>query len=682
MAQNGLPLSHQTLMQHQNTPLPVFEGISFPSDANLTDRQAFDQPTENAGYQSAAIAPSAYSTQPHQVYPSSISSSHTIHPTMSQKQPQMLSTSDSTFTASRDLASAPSNLSQPVNDIHVQTSNFPSANQSETSTSPWAMSDQQRDLYLRVFAQADKNGDGFISIVEAQQFFGMSGLAPAILGQVWRLSDVDGDGSLNQAEFAIAMHLSFGAKNNLRLPATLPEVLDYRKSGSIALVATSGTLSLPVPDSDPFAGLEGDEPSSVEPPLTLGVATQNAQSPTKAPKSPMSKSPRLTSPIRSLQVSSSPMPGIPPSSPMTPITPRLSRQLSGISGRGSQMGQGGMMVGQLRRMSSGVPIQHISQMAGQMTPMGTQLPINNQQARINALTQSAPAVDAAAVMQASIDATRAQAEAQKRAIQEAAARQAAQLAYQQELQAWRSQTEELLIQQEQLKRELARYSKRAQAVNAEILAAERELAEVEKESSSVQAELEKHNSELKQIEQEQEEKNTAIKELDEHKRLEEARREELKLRADDGSTALEKEQAALDQINEDIESVKVMQEHVLSEISSNKKKLEQADKDCEMRVAQLDSLKTDVQNILELQANHLSALESRRAQQSRLRREELELVEVLAGVRKELHSLNGEAEELATAITRLMAQARGQNGQTKRKKKKKTGRLCLEIVVE
>lgn len=58
-----------------------------------------------------------------------------------------------------------------------------------------------------------------------RDFFLQSGLSPSILGQIWQVADVDGDGCLNAVEFSVAMHLVYLALEGIQPPLTLPPPL-------------------------------------------------------------------------------------------------------------------------------------------------------------------------------------------------------------------------------------------------------------------------------------------------------------------------------------------------------------------------------------------------------------------------------------------------------------------------
>ena len=57
----------------------------------------------------------------------------------------------------------------------------------------WEITKEDKKSYAVHFATADEDGDGYVDGAEAQKFFSLSGLEPALLGQIWILSDRDQD---------------------------------------------------------------------------------------------------------------------------------------------------------------------------------------------------------------------------------------------------------------------------------------------------------------------------------------------------------------------------------------------------------------------------------------------------------------------------------------------------------
>jgi len=103
---------------------------------------------------------------------------------------------------------------------------------SSSSSSDFVLSDEERAQYIHYFDTADVDQDGVVSGKEAQAFFSKTTLHSSILSAISTLSDIDGDGTLNKEEFAVAMFFSVRARRNVLLPMTLPDSLDYRKHGA------------------------------------------------------------------------------------------------------------------------------------------------------------------------------------------------------------------------------------------------------------------------------------------------------------------------------------------------------------------------------------------------------------------------------------------------------------------
>ncbi|XP_070491973.1 intersectin-1 isoform X2 [Chironomus tepperi] len=67
--------------------------------------------------------------------------------------------------------------------------------------------------------------NGFVTGVQAKDFFLKSGLSPLILGQIWALADTDADGKMNIIEFSIACKLISSKLRNVDVPKQLPPTL-------------------------------------------------------------------------------------------------------------------------------------------------------------------------------------------------------------------------------------------------------------------------------------------------------------------------------------------------------------------------------------------------------------------------------------------------------------------------
>ncbi|KAK4198877.1 hypothetical protein QBC40DRAFT_307913 [Triangularia verruculosa] len=66
---------------------------------------------------------------------------------------------------------------------------------------------EDRARFDEVFDRLDAGGTGVISGEQASLFLNNSKLSADVLGWIWELADIDGDGYLDKDEFAMAMHL-------------------------------------------------------------------------------------------------------------------------------------------------------------------------------------------------------------------------------------------------------------------------------------------------------------------------------------------------------------------------------------------------------------------------------------------------------------------------------------------
>ena len=101
---------------------------------------------------------------------------------------------------------------------------FNSPAQSLQTGDGWAIDKSEREKYYAYFSKLDVQNRGHISGEQAVLFFSDSRLSEEVLASIWDLADVNSDGQLNQAEFAVAMHLirQQRTKGAPPLPATLP----------------------------------------------------------------------------------------------------------------------------------------------------------------------------------------------------------------------------------------------------------------------------------------------------------------------------------------------------------------------------------------------------------------------------------------------------------------------------
>ncbi|CAM9595183.1 unnamed protein product [Pylaiella littoralis] len=106
------------------------------------------------------------------------------------------------------------------------TSSSFSAPSEEENLDPFSMSAKARARYQAVFRNVDAAGTGSLGGKQVLELCLKSGLDKAILATIWRLSDLDEDGSLTAEEFGIAFHLIFCAtQRKLEVPDELPSSL-------------------------------------------------------------------------------------------------------------------------------------------------------------------------------------------------------------------------------------------------------------------------------------------------------------------------------------------------------------------------------------------------------------------------------------------------------------------------
>ena len=85
----------------------------------------------------------------------------------------------------------------------------------------WAISTDDKARYDEIFASLNPT-NGLVSGMAVRPVLERSNLPVDVLRQVWNLSDIDRDGSLDPDEFAVAMHLARESTNGKPTPQTLP----------------------------------------------------------------------------------------------------------------------------------------------------------------------------------------------------------------------------------------------------------------------------------------------------------------------------------------------------------------------------------------------------------------------------------------------------------------------------
>jgi hypothetical protein len=88
----------------------------------------------------------------------------------------------------------------------------------------WIINSINKENYNKIF-YSQKDSSGYITGTIAKSLFFQTNLPQNQLAHIWRLSDVDKDGKLNQEEFLIAMHLINAAVRGIKLPNSLPSTL-------------------------------------------------------------------------------------------------------------------------------------------------------------------------------------------------------------------------------------------------------------------------------------------------------------------------------------------------------------------------------------------------------------------------------------------------------------------------
>ncbi|XP_078492454.1 intersectin-1 isoform X1 [Ciona intestinalis] len=97
-------------------------------------------------------------------------------------------------------------------------------------TVQWIITPEERQNYEVQFNKLMPMA-GFLSGDQARNFLLQSNLPPHILGRIWQLADVTGDGKMDKAEFSIAMKLIKLTLQGVELPPTLPQSLIPMQAG-------------------------------------------------------------------------------------------------------------------------------------------------------------------------------------------------------------------------------------------------------------------------------------------------------------------------------------------------------------------------------------------------------------------------------------------------------------------
>eukprot|EP00808_Paulinella_micropora_P016617 g22950.t1 len=226
LAQQGKPLSHQSLMDNKVLPLPVFQEIAPPKTENPGNpggSESLSSSGKGANVGGKAGAPIG----------------GVALPAMGRAAP---------FGG----VSLPG-LSA---DKKTQSSSLSSSASKAPTESIWEMGVTERNKYKSLFPIVDTDRDGFISGKEAATYFRHSGLDNSSLRQLWILADHDKDNKLSEEEFFIAMHLVMVVKKKgANLPSTLPPELDPSRPQKPSMLLSFGD-----PKPEPSLGHPKPEP--------------------------------------------------------------------------------------------------------------------------------------------------------------------------------------------------------------------------------------------------------------------------------------------------------------------------------------------------------------------------------------------------------------------------------------
>ncbi|KAJ3339221.1 Intersectin 1 (SH3 domain protein) [Gonapodya sp. JEL0774] len=103
-----------------------------------------------------------------------------------------------------------------------QSGGYNSPPQTQSQTSRWLITPEEKATFDAVFRAWDSRNTGFISGEVAREIFGQSGLAPNVLARIWELSARSDPARLTSAEFAVAMYLVNKKIQGVDLPSSLP----------------------------------------------------------------------------------------------------------------------------------------------------------------------------------------------------------------------------------------------------------------------------------------------------------------------------------------------------------------------------------------------------------------------------------------------------------------------------
>lgn len=134
------------------------------------------------------------------------------------------------------------------------------------SQSPWEITAQERAFYGQLWEQQETQG-GLLGGQKAAAFLAKSRVDKHTLREIWNLSDMDKDGALTFAEFAVAMHLCICvSKRSLKLPSALPPELSRSLSMVSAITTDTSSSTIVVDEQEKQDGITPSLPQINVPP--------------------------------------------------------------------------------------------------------------------------------------------------------------------------------------------------------------------------------------------------------------------------------------------------------------------------------------------------------------------------------------------------------------------------------
>eukprot|EP01137_Pigoraptor_chileana_P037475 Opistho-2@34597 len=141
----------------------------------------------------------------------------------------------------------------------------------------WIITPEERARSDSIFLSLKPQG-GYLTGLQAREYFMQSKLPVPILGHIWNLADVDKDGRMTADEFAIAMHLLQAKIRGVDPPSTLPPSLISRSSaatavplaGIVPMVVQTGGIPMTVPVA--IGALPTAVPAAGVQPTAVGAA--------------------------------------------------------------------------------------------------------------------------------------------------------------------------------------------------------------------------------------------------------------------------------------------------------------------------------------------------------------------------------------------------------------------------